>query len=99
MFVYYKCYILIELTFLEELMLTKNCDICHYWYFLNFSFTFQPNVFNRCHDLLMMSMNISDIAILKIKGFDYRCIISLIKKNETINLMQNNDWTEKSGTL
>ena len=78
---------------------SKECDICHYWYFLNYSFKFQPNVCNRCHDLLMMSVNLSDIAILNIKGSDYRCIISLISKNEAINLMQNVDSTEKIGTL
>ena len=33
---------------------SKECDVCHYWYFLNNSFKFQPNVFNRCHDLLMI---------------------------------------------
>ena len=78
---------------------SKECDICHYWYFLNYSFKFQPNVYNRCHDLLMMSINLSDVAILNIKGSDYHCIISLISKNEAINLMQNADLTEKSGTL
>ena len=36
----------------------KECDICHYWYFLNYTFKFQPNVCNRCHDLFMMSMNL-----------------------------------------
>ena len=46
---------------------SKECDICYYWYFLSYSFKFQPNVCNRCHDLLMMFMNFSDIAFLKIK--------------------------------
>ena len=78
---------------------SKECDICHYWYFLNYSFKFQPNVCNRCHDLLMMSLNLSDIAILNIKGSDYHHIIVLISKNETINLLKNADLTEKSGTL
>ena len=78
---------------------SKECDICHYWYFLNYSFKFQPNVCNRCHDLLMTSINLSNIAILNIKGSDYCCIVSLISKNEAINLMQNADLTEKSGTL
>ena len=55
--------------------------------FLNLSFKFQPNVCNRCHDLIMMSMNLSNIAILNVKGSDYHCIISLIRKNEAINLM------------
>ena len=67
---------------------SKECDVCYYWYFLNYSFKFQPNVCNRCHDLLMMSMNLSDIAILNIRGSNYRCIVSLISKNEAINLMQ-----------
>ena len=74
---------------------SAECDIRHYWYFLNKDFKFQPNICNRCHDLLMMSMNLSDIAILNIKASDYHCIISLINKNEAINLMQNSDLTEK----
>ena len=78
---------------------SKECNICHYWYFLNYSFKFQPNVCNRCHDLLMMSMNPSDIAILNIKSSDYSCIINLIRKIEAIKLMQNADLTEESGTL
>ena len=67
---------------------SKECDVCHYWYFLNYSFKFQPNDCNRCHDLLTMSIKLSDIAILNIKGSGYRCIISLINETETINLME-----------
>ena len=47
----------------------------------------------------MMYINLSDIAILNIKGSDYRSIISSISKNEAINLMENADLTEKNGTL
>ena len=68
---------------------SKECNICHYWYFLNYSFKFQPNVCNRCHDLLMMSMNPSDNAIFNIKGSDHHCTISLISKNKAIKVMQN----------
>ena len=76
-----------------------ECDICHYWYFLNKGFKFQPNICNRRHDLLMMSMSLNDIALLNIKGSNDRYIIGLISKNEAIILMQNADLTEKSGTL
>ena len=34
-----------------------------------------------------MSINLSDIAILNIKGSDYHCIISLTSKNDAINLL------------
>ena len=78
---------------------TNECDICHYRFFLNYSFKFQPNVCNRCHDLLLMSMNLSNIAILNIKGSDHCCIISLISKNEAINLILNTYLTKKSGAL
>ena len=77
---------------------SKECDICHHWYFLNYSFKFKRIVSNRCHDLLM-SVNLSDIAVLNIKGSDYRCIISLIRKNEAINLLQNADLNKKSRIL
>ena len=50
---------------------SKECDVCLYFYFLNYSFKFQLNVCNRCHDLLIMSVNLRDIAILNIKGSDY----------------------------
>ena len=44
---------------------------------------------------LIMSINLRDIAILNIKGSDYRCIISLISKNEAITLLQNANFFEK----
>ena len=47
----------------------------------------------------MMSMNLSDIDILNMKASDYRGVISLISKNEAINLMKNADLTETSATL
>ena len=78
---------------------SKECNICHYWYFLNKGFKFQLDVCNGCHDLLMMSINLNDITILNIHGADYRCIICRISKSEAINLMQNIDLTSKSRTL
>ena len=77
---------------------SKEFDICHYWNFLHKGFKFQPNNCNGCHDLLMMSMNLSDIAILNIKSSDYRYIIFGISKSVAINLMQNINLTKKSGT-
>ena len=47
----------------------------------------------------MMSVNLSDIGILNIKGSDYCCIISLISKKEAIKLLQNADLTEKKSNI
>ena len=43
----------------------------------------------------MMSINLSNIAILNIKGSDYCCIISLISKNEPIKFIKDTGLTEK----
>ena len=53
---------------------SKKCDICHYWYFLRTGFMFHRNVRSKCHNLLMMFMNLSDIAILNSKGSNYCCV-------------------------
>ena len=75
---------------------SKECDIYHYWYFLNKGFKFQPYVCNRFHDLLIMSINLSDIDILNIKGCNYCCITTGSRNSETINLTQNINLTEKN---
>ena len=72
---------------IKKVSALKECDIWHYWYFLNKEIKFKPYV---CHDLLM---NLSDIAILHIKGSDYCCIISGISKREAIKLFENTDLT------
>ena len=46
-----------------------------------------------------MFINLSDIAILNIKGSDYWCIISGISKNNAINLMQNTALTKKKRNI
>ena len=74
----------------NKISASKECDVCHYWYSLNYKF--QANFCNRCHEFLMMSINLNDIAILNIKSSDYRRIISLINKNEAINYKQKKHY-------
>ena len=48
-----------------------------------------------CHDVLIMSINLNDIAILNTRGVNYRCIINGISKSETVNLLQNTNLNKK----
>ena len=45
-------------------------------------------VCNVYHDLTMVSVNISDIAIITVNYVDYRCIIHNISKSEAIDLLK-----------
>ena len=67
---------------------SRKCMICCCWCF-NHGLKFHDYVCNGCHDLKMLSINISDIAIIIVKNVDYRCIIYNISKSEAINLLKN----------
>ena len=67
---------------------TRQCDIFHYLHFLNKGFKFQLCVHHRCHDLLMISMNLNNIYILNIKNDNYSCIIKEMSKSEAIKLFK-----------
>ena len=98
---YTKCFISIELTFLKELIRQvhqKSVIFVTICYFLDKGFKFQPHwCHNGCHNVLMMSVNFNDIAILNINNVDYCCIINGFCKSETVSLLQKGDLNEKSG--
>ena len=37
--------------------------ICHYWYFLEINFRFQPKVCDVYHDLMKNSINLNDVKL------------------------------------
>ena len=51
---------------------SKECNICHYWYFLEKNFNYEKYLCNSCHELMQKAMSFNDVAIVSIKGNDYR---------------------------
>ena len=49
---------------------------------------FQKPVSNVYHNLLMLSLDVSDITTITVKGIDYRCIISGISKSDAIDFLK-----------
>ena len=37
----------------NKIIASKECIICHYWYFIDTGFKFQSSVCNCCHDVLI----------------------------------------------
>ena len=66
---------------------SKECDICRYWYFLDKNFNYEPYLSNGCHDLMQEAMNFNDVAIVSIKGNDYRIRFWYMSKDEAINII------------
>ena len=56
---------------INKARVSKECIICHYWYFKYIGYKFEPGIYNGCHDVLMMTYELKNIAILNEKSFDY----------------------------
>ena len=78
---------------------SKEWDICHYWYYLDRNFKYEPYLFNACHDLMQKAINVNGVAIIFVKGIDYRIHFWYMSKNDSINIMKNSNLNEKSGSL
>ena len=68
---------------------SKECMVCHYWYFKNIGHKSESNVCNKCHDVLMTAYELKSIAILNVKIVDYICILWGISGNEAVNILNN----------
>ena len=40
---------------LNKISASKECMICHYWYFLDIGYKYEPHVCNKCHDISMVA--------------------------------------------
>ena len=63
--------------------------LCHYWYFKDIGYKFQPYICNICHVVSMMAYKLKNIAILNARSLDCRCISWDISKNDAINRLNN----------
>ena len=78
---------------------SRECNICHYWYFLDKNFNYEKYLCNGCHDLMQKAINFNDVAIASIKGNDYRIHFWYMSKNDAIVLMTNSNLKDKNGIL
>ena len=67
--------------------LSKECDICHYWYFKDIGFKYEPYLCNGCHDLMQKAMSFNNVAIVYVKGSAYRINFWYMIKYDAINMV------------
>ena len=77
---------------------SKECDICHYWYFLRKNFNHQLYTF-----AMVVMINLKKLWILMMLllflGSDYRIYFWYISKDDPTNTMRNSNLDEKRGLL
>ena len=66
----------------------KECDICYYWYFFDKDFKYELYLHNDCCDLMQKAMIFNDVAIVSVKGRDYRIHFWYMSKDDVVNIMK-----------
>ena len=77
---------------------SKECELCHYWFFKDVGCKFEEHVCNGCHDLLTMAHSLKNIVILSAKGATFRCLLMGASKNKALKKL-NNSVTYDRGVL
>ena len=79
--------------------LSKECDICHYWYFKDIGFKCELYFCNGCHDLMQKAMGFNNIAIVYINENAYRIHFWCMSKDDAINIITGPNLVDKRGVL
>ena len=82
----------------NKISASKESELYHYWFFKDIVYKFEEHVCNKCHDLLMMTNSLKDIARLSTKGATFRCILMGISKNGALKRL-NNSVTRERGVF
>ena len=79
--------------------MSKECDICHYWYFKDIGFKYQLYFSSGCHDLMQKAMSFNDVAFVYVKGNAYRIHFWYMSKDNATSIMSNSNLVNKKGVL
>ena len=79
--------------------LSKECHICHYWYFKDIGFKYEPYLCNGCHDLIQKVISFNNTAILYMKGNAYKIHFWYMSKDDAIKIMNGSNLVDKWGVL
>ena len=78
---------------------SKECMLCHYWYFLNKNFKYGPYLCDGCYDVVQRSTDFKNIAVVRIKKNTCRIYFPYMNKHETKKLIKKFDPIDKTGSI
>ena len=78
---------------------SKECTLCHYWYFLDKNFSYGPYLCNSCYNIMQKPIDSKNIAIAHVRESTYRIYFLDVSKREAKKLMINSNLINKIGIL
>ena len=78
---------------------SKECRICHFWYFKDIDFKYESYLCNECHDLMQKAISFNDVAIVYVKGSAYRIRFWYMSKDDAVSIKSSSNFVDKKGLL
>ena len=78
---------------------SKECDLCHYQYFKDIGFKYEPYLCNGCHVLMQKAMSFNNVAIVYVKGRANRIHFWYTSKDDAISILNNFNLVVNKGVL
>ena len=78
---------------------SKECMLCHYWYFLDKNFSYEPYLCDGCYNITQKFIDFKNIAIACVKKSAYRIYFLYMSKRRAKNLMTKSNLIEKMSIL
>ena len=78
---------------------SKECKLCHYWYFLDKNFSYGPYICDGCYNMVQKCNKLKNIAIVRVKKSVYRICFLYTSKREAKKLMTYSNLIDKKGIL
>ena len=78
---------------------SKECMLCHYWYFLDKNFSYGPYLCDGCYNMMQKCNKLKNIAIVHVKEIVYRICFLYMRKRDAKKLMTNSNLIDKKGIL
>ena len=79
--------------------LSKDCDICQYWYFKDIGFKYKPYLCNGCRDLMQKTMSFNNVAVAYVKENASRINFWYMSKDDAINIVNGSNLDDKRRVL
>ena len=74
---------------------SKECGICHYWYFKDICFKYEPYLCNGCQDLTQKAMSFNDVAIIYVKKCACRIHFWYMSKDDAISIINDSNLIDR----
>ena len=78
---------------------SKECMLCHYWYFLHKNFSYGPYLCDGCYNIMQKCNKPKNIAIVHVKKSVYKIYFLYMSKGDAKKLMANSNLIDKKAAF